>query len=102
MRRAAGGPHRRHAAGRHHPGAAGDVFGGRLVWRMDLAAGIAATRRARGCCATGAVEGMAFLQPVQVGDEVNLYAKQWPPDGPRCPSRTRHGDAVATWRTRPG
>ena len=81
---------------------AGDVFGGRLVWRMDLAAGIAATRRARGCCATAAVEGMAFMQPVQVGDEVNLYAKRWPPDGPRCVSRSRHGDAVATWRTRPG
>ncbi len=54
---------------------AGDVFGDWLVWQMDLAAGIAATCRARGRCASVAVEGMAFLQPVQVGDEVSLYAK---------------------------
>lgn len=54
---------------------AGDVFGGWLMWQMDLAAGIAATRRAQGRCATVAVEAMTFLQPVLVGDEVSLYAE---------------------------
>ena len=32
-----------------------------------------ATRRARGRAATVAVEGMAFLNPVLVGDEVSFY-----------------------------
>ncbi len=53
----------------------GDIFGGWLMWQMDLAAGLAATRRAQGRCATVAVEAMTFLSPVQVGDEVSLYAE---------------------------
>lgn len=54
---------------------AGDIFGGWLMGQMDLAAGNAASRRARGRCATVAVEAMTFLAPVHVGDEVSLYAK---------------------------
>jgi acyl-CoA thioesterase YciA len=54
---------------------AGDIFGGWLMGQMDLAAGNAAARRARGRCATIAVDGMSFLSPVQVGDEVSLYAE---------------------------
>ena len=54
---------------------AGDIFGGWLMAQMDLAAGNAATRRARGRCATVAVEAMTFLSPVAVGDEVSLYAE---------------------------
>lgn len=54
---------------------AGDIFGGWLLAQMDLAAGAAAARRARGRCATIAIEGMAFLSPVFVGDEVSLYAE---------------------------
>jgi acyl-CoA thioesterase YciA len=53
---------------------AGDIFGGWLMSQMDLAAGNAAARRARGRCATVAVEGMAFHSPVHVGDEVSVYA----------------------------
>ena len=53
---------------------AGDIFGGWLMTLMDLAAGNAATRRARGRCAPVAVDGMAFLRPVLGGDEVSLYA----------------------------
>jgi acyl-CoA thioesterase YciA len=54
---------------------AGDIFGGWLMSQMDLAAGSVATRRARGRCVTVAVEGMAFLAPVLVGDEVSLFAE---------------------------
>lgn len=54
---------------------AGDVFGGWLMAQMDLAAGNVATRRARGRCATVAVEAMSFLSPVFVGDEVSLFAE---------------------------
>jgi acyl-CoA thioesterase YciA len=43
--------------------------------QMDLAAGNAAARRARGRCATVAVDGMVFHRPVAVGDEVSLYAE---------------------------
>ncbi len=54
---------------------AGDVFGGWLLAQMDFAAGAAAARRARGRCATVAIEGMTFLRPVFVGDEVSLFAE---------------------------
>jgi acyl-CoA thioesterase YciA len=54
---------------------AGDIFGGWLMAQMDLAAGNAAALRARGRCATIAVDGMTFLSPVHVGDEVSLYAE---------------------------
>jgi len=53
---------------------AGDIFGGWLMSQMDLAASTIATRRAHGRCATVAVEGMSFLRPVSVGDEVSFYA----------------------------
>ena len=53
----------------------GDIFGGWLMAQMDLAGSIVAARRARGRIATAAVDGMSFLKPVFVGDEVSLYAK---------------------------
>ncbi len=55
--------------------AAGDIFGGWLMAQMDLAASNAAARRARGRCATVAVDGIAFIHPVHVGDEVSIYAE---------------------------
>jgi acyl-CoA thioesterase YciA len=53
---------------------AGDNSGGWLMTQLDLAAGTAAARRARGRCVTVAVDGMAFHSPVHVGDEVSVYA----------------------------
>lgn len=53
----------------------GDIFGGWLMAQMDLAAGNIAARYSRGRVATIAVDGMVFLTPVQVGDEVTVYAK---------------------------
>ena len=55
--------------------AAGDIFGGWVLSQMDLAGGIAATRRAGGRCATVAVDAMAFHLPVFVGDHVSCYAE---------------------------
>ncbi|SPF80850.1 acyl-CoA thioesterase [Pseudoprimorskyibacter insulae] len=52
---------------------AGDIFGGWLMSQMDLAAGNIAGRVSQGRSATVAVEGMQFLRPVKVGDEVTLY-----------------------------
>ncbi|GGZ33953.1 MULTISPECIES: acyl-CoA thioesterase [Asticcacaulis] len=54
---------------------AGDIFGGWLMSQMDLAAGNVAGRRARGRCATVAVDRIVFLTPVHVGDEVTVYAR---------------------------
>jgi len=54
---------------------AGDIFGGWLMAQMDLAAGNTAARIARGRSATIAVDGIHFLKPVRVGDEVTLFAE---------------------------
>jgi acyl-CoA thioesterase YciA len=53
----------------------GDIFGGWLVSQMDLAGATVAFRRARGRCATIAIDEMSFLSPVFVGDEVSLFAR---------------------------
>lgn len=57
-----------------HTNPAGDIFGGWLMSQMDLAAGNAAAARARGRCATVAVEAITFHKSVKVGDEVTLFA----------------------------
>ncbi|HBC48758.1 MAG TPA: acyl-CoA thioesterase [Gammaproteobacteria bacterium] len=54
---------------------AGDIFGGWLMAQMDLAAGNTAARIPRGRSATIAVDGIQFLKPVSVGDEVTLFAE---------------------------
>ena len=54
---------------------AGDIFGGWLMAQMDLAAGNTAARVSRGRIATIAVDGIQFLKPVSVGDEVTLFAE---------------------------
>lgn len=53
----------------------GDIFGGWLLSQMDLAAASIAFHRAAGRCATIAVDGMTFISPVLVGDEVSLFAR---------------------------
>jgi acyl-CoA thioesterase YciA len=71
---------------------AGDIFGGWLMWQMDLAATSVANLRSRGRCVTAAVDGMAFIRAVHVGDEVSLYAE--------CVSvgRTSMKITVEAWR----
>jgi acyl-CoA thioesterase YciA len=53
----------------------GDIFGGWLLAQMDLAGGNLAAQRARGRCATVAVDGMVFHEPVFVGDEVSCFGE---------------------------
>ena len=55
--------------------AEGDIFGGWLVSQMDLAGATVAFGLARGRCATIAIDGMAFLNPVLLGDEVSFFAR---------------------------
>jgi acyl-CoA thioesterase YciA len=52
----------------------GDIFGGWLMSLMDSAAGSVAARHSKGRAVTIAVEGMEFLRPVVVGDEVSVFA----------------------------
>jgi len=53
----------------------GDIFGGWLMAQMDLGASVLARRRSRGRVATVAVDAMAFLKPVHVGDLVSVHAR---------------------------
>ncbi len=70
----------------------GDIFGGWLMSQMDSAAGLVAARTARGRAVTVAVEGMSFLSPVKVGDEVSVFAKVV------RTGRTSIAIAVEAWR----
>lgn len=53
----------------------GDIFGGWVMAQVDIAGGVAASRRARGRVATVAVNSFLFKQPVSVGDVLSFYAE---------------------------
>lgn len=53
----------------------GDIFGGWVMSQMDIAGGIASTERARGRTVTVAVDSMAFIAPVKVGDILCVYTE---------------------------
>jgi acyl-CoA thioesterase YciA len=53
----------------------GDVFGGWLMYQMDLAGAIAARELAKGRVTTVAVGTMAFLRPVPVGATVSCHCE---------------------------
>jgi len=52
----------------------GHIFGGWVLSQMDIAAGIAASRRAKGPVATIAVEAMKFIAPIHLRDLISVYA----------------------------
>lgn len=70
----------------------GDIFGGWLLSQMDLAAGSVAARHSHGRAVTVAIESMAFLRPVVVGDEVSVFARLV------SVGRTSMDIAVEAWR----
>lgn len=74
----------------------GQIFGGWLMSQMDLAGGTHATFRACGACATVAVDGMIFHEPVFVGDEVSCYTTLV------ATGRTSMRIAVEAWARRQG
>ena len=53
----------------------GDIFGGWIVSQMDLAGLRMAQSRSKSRVTTVAIEGLAFLNPVHVGDSVCCYAE---------------------------
>ncbi|MDL2341253.1 MAG: acyl-CoA thioesterase [Pseudomonadota bacterium] len=53
----------------------GHIFGGWVLSQMDIAAGIIASRRAKGPVATVAVEAMKFLAPIHLRDLISVFAE---------------------------
>jgi acyl-CoA thioesterase YciA len=53
----------------------GHIFGGWVLSQMDIAAGIVASRRAKGPVATVAIEAMKFIQPIHLRDLISVYAE---------------------------
>ena len=51
----------------------GDIYGGWLMSKMDLAGSIKAMEMAKGRVTTVAAGSMAFLRPVTVGSKVSCY-----------------------------
>ena len=52
----------------------GDIFGGWLLSQMDLGGAVCAKSLSRSRVTTVAIDAMAFLNPVFVGDIVNCHA----------------------------
>jgi acyl-CoA hydrolase len=53
---------------------AGSVHGGTIMKMVDTAAGLAAAKHSGGLAVTAAMDEMAFLEPVYVGDVVTVKA----------------------------
>jgi acyl-CoA thioesterase YciA len=53
----------------------GDIFGGWLMSQADVAGATVAIQAAGGRVATIAVKELRFLEPVRVGDLVDLYSR---------------------------
>ena len=70
----------------------GDIFGGWLMSLMDSGAGLTAALHAKGRAVTVAMDGMEFLRPVKVGDEVSVYTEI------TRTGRTSMSIAVEAWR----
>ena len=52
----------------------GHIFGGWVLSQMDIAAGIVASRRAKGPVATVAIEAMEFIAPIHLRDLISVFA----------------------------
>ena len=53
----------------------GHIFGGWVLSQMDIAGGIAASRRSQGAVATVAIERMEFIAPIHLRDLISVYAE---------------------------
>ena len=52
----------------------GHIFGGWVLSQMDIAAGVVASRRAKGPVATVAIEAMEVIAPIHIRDLISVYA----------------------------
>lgn len=58
-----------------HANAVGTIFGGTIVSWIDIIAAICAQRHCRKISVTASIDALNFLNPVFVGDTVNLCAR---------------------------
>jgi acyl-CoA hydrolase len=59
----------------HVNGAGGVLFGGVVMQWIDVCAGVAAMRHARGPVVTASIDRLDFLSPIRLGDIVVLHAQ---------------------------
>jgi acyl-CoA hydrolase len=59
----------------HTNGVAGVMFGGIMMQWIDVCAGVAAMRHAKGGVLTASIDRLDFLSPVRVGETVVLQAQ---------------------------
>lgn len=53
----------------------GNLMGGRLMYWMDIAGGIAAGRHCNAPCMTASVDNLSFKNPIKLGNVVHIEAK---------------------------
>lgn len=53
----------------------GNLMGGRLMYWMDIAAGISASRHCNAPCMTASVDNISFKNPVKLGNVVHIEAQ---------------------------
>lgn len=53
----------------------GNLMGGRLMYWMDIAAALAASRHCNSLVVTASVDNISFLNPVKLGNAVHIEAK---------------------------
>jgi acyl-CoA hydrolase len=53
----------------------GNLMGGRLMYWMDIAAGIAAIKHCNAPCMTASVDNISFKNPIKLGNVVHIEAK---------------------------
>ncbi len=53
----------------------GNLMGGRLMYWMDIAAGIAAVKHCNAPCMTASVDNLSFKNPIKLGNVVHIEAK---------------------------
>jgi len=53
----------------------GNLMGGRLMYWMDIAAGISASRHCNAPCMTASVDNLSFKNPIKIGNVVHIEAQ---------------------------
>lgn len=53
----------------------GNLMGGRLMYWMDIAAAIAATKHCNSAVVTASVDNISFMNPIKLGNAVHIEAK---------------------------
>lgn len=53
----------------------GNLMGGRLMYWMDIAAGISAGKHCNAPCMTASVDNLSFKNPIKLGNVVHIEAK---------------------------